>query len=230
MAEIEIRKNGNTDPTINVREMIGSEVGRIDDLRAAEAIRQDDLRKATEKYMDAEFQHLRATEKLRAEHASELSTKESERLDSIRQVDVQNTTTAATTAAAAIQTLAINNAADAEKLRNALTTTATMMAKQTTDVATTMASQLSGTVAGITERLAALEKANSEGVGKQRMADPMMAEALAEIKNISKTQTSGTGKSEGGKAMWGYVAAGFGFLFLLMGMAGMIYAFSKVAG
>jgi len=205
-----IIKNGNADPTVNVREMIGSAVYRMDDLRKAEATRQDDLRKAAEKYIEAELNHVRITESLRAEHALELSSKESERLNSIRQVDVQNTTTAATTAAAAIQTLAVNNAADAEKLRNSLTTTASAMAKQTADVATAMATQTALTVAGITERLAALEKANSEGVGKQRVADPMLAEAIAEMKGLVRSQVRVEGKSEGGNTVWGWVVGGIG--------------------
>lgn len=71
---------------------------------------------------------------------------------------------------------------------------------------------LDSTAAALTERIAALEKASYTGAGKQALADPMFTELVNEMRAIRQIQAGGTGKSEGKTAMWGYVAAGFGFI------------------
>src|SRR5450830_1068514 len=130
------------DPTENVLALVHAAVNR-----------QDDLRIAADKFMEAELMHVRLTEELRASHHRELGEKEANRLDAIRQVDVLNGNAAAKAASDAIAVLAATTAANAEKLRTDLNSTATTMAKQTADVAATMAAQQAATVAGITERL-----------------------------------------------------------------------------
>jgi hypothetical protein len=127
-------------------------------------------------------------------------------------VDVQNGALAAASAADAIRVLAATTAANAEKLRTDLQATAATMAKQTADVAATMAAQQAGTVAGITERIAALEKSSYEGIGKGRVADPMMAEFMADMKSLLRQQSSSSGKTEGINTSWGVLLGGAGLV------------------
>ena len=204
------------DPTENVLALVHAAVNR-----------QDDLRIAADKFMEAELMHVRLTEELRASHQRELGEKEANRLDAIRQVDVLNGNAAAKAASDAIAVLAATTAANAEKLRTDLNSTATTMAKQTADVAATMAAQQAATVAGITERLSALEKSSYEGIGKGRVADPMMAEFMADMKSLLRQQSQTVGKTEGISTAWGVVVGVIGMVVAVIAVAVAIVADNK---
>jgi hypothetical protein len=178
--------------------------------------RQDDLREAQDKYTTAEIRHLQQIGALRAEHAREIREMESRRLDAIRQVDVNAVKTEADRALAAIQTLAATTTVNAETLRNALTATAAAIAKQTSD-----------TVSQITERIAALEKSSYEGSGKARVADPMMAEMVLELKSLRESRSTGAGKSEGISVFWGVLIAAAGLLLTLLSIGAIVFAVLK---
>lgn len=189
------------DPTENVKA-----------LSAAANQRQDDLRQLNDRRIDAEIKVLqvqvRSMEKemlLRAESAREIRLLESDRLDKIRQVDVLAGNTAADRALIAIQTLATSQAAAAETLRSMVTTTASTIAAQTSE-----------TVAGLTNRIAQLEKSSYEGAGKQAVADPMMAELVSEVKRQNAIITSGTGQSQGTKNTVAYIVVAVGLLVSLI--------------
>lgn len=158
--------------------------------------RQDDLRELTDRFTSARIDHLAEIVTLRAEHAKEINALESNRLNAIRQVDVLAVSTAADRAAVAISALAATTAANAENLRNALTSTATTIAKQTAD-----------TVSAITERIGALEKSSYEGKGKMAVSDPAMAELISEMKILRESKSSSEGKSAGISLSWGIVMA-----------------------
>ncbi len=207
---VDINGDPVIDPTENVLALVEAAVNR-----------QDDLRLAAEKFTQAELMHVRLTEELRASHQRELAEKEANRLDAIRQVDVLNGNAAAKAASDAIAVLAATTAANAEKLRTDLNSTATTMAKQTADVAATMAAQQAATVAGITERLSALEKSSYEGIGKGRVADPMMAEFMTDMKRMLAQQATGTGKSEGISSAWAIASA---VLALVISVVAIMYA------
>ena len=136
------------DPTENVLALVHAAVNR-----------QDDLRIAADKFMEAELMHVRLTEELRASHQRELGEKEANRLDAIRQVDVLNGNAAAKAASDAIAVLAATTAANAEKLRTDLNSTATTMAKQTADVAAPM-------MAEFMADMKSMLRAQSQTVGK----------------------------------------------------------------
>ncbi len=205
------------DPTENVLALVRAAVNR-----------QDDLRIAADKFMEAELMHVRLTEELRASHQRELGEKEANRLDAIRQVDVLNGNAAAKAASDAIAVLAATTAANAEKLRTDLNSTATTMAKQTADVAATMAAQQAATVAGITERLSALEKSSYEGIGKGRVADPMMAEFMADMKSMLRAQSQTVGKSEGISATWAVVVGVIGMVVAVIAVTVAVVADNKI--
>jgi hypothetical protein len=128
-------------------------------------------------------------------------------------VDVLAVNTAYDRAAATIQTLAVTTTANAENLRNALNTTAA-----------TIAAQWANTVAGITERLAALEMSSYEGKGKQSFADPMMAELVAEMKNLREVRATGAGKIEGISASWGVLLGAVALIATLISIGSFVYA------
>src|ERR1035437_5477136 len=119
---------GKPDPTENVNA-----------LSEATNRRQDDLRVYLEKYFDAGLEHRKEIDSIRAHHAGEIRRMETERLDSIRQVDVLARNTAADRAADATQALAATTATNAENLRTAMANTAATIAKQVADTATATA-------------------------------------------------------------------------------------------
>lgn len=172
--------------------------------------RQDDLREAAEKYNTMIVNHVREMSSLRATHQRELDHAESERLDSIRQVDREDVNKTAAQALNAIQTLAAVTSGTAETLRTQVATTAAAAANQLVTI-----------TAEINKRLSALELASSEGKGKQALSDPMMEKLVQRMDTLLEKNTTVSGRSAGGAAMWGYVAAGFGFLLTLMSIASL---------
>lgn len=125
------------DPTENVKA-----------LTEAANLRQDDLRKELQSRVDLEISHVKAIMELRGQFNHEIRELETSRLNSIRQVDIQNQTIAADRALQATQALERTTQANAETLRALVSTTSAALAKQTQD-----------TVQGIVERIAALERA-----------------------------------------------------------------------
>lgn len=148
--------------------------------------RQDDLRESERRYNDLRADHQRDMSALRAEHQRELNVKESSRLDSIRQVDREEVAKTALQANAAIA----------------------LLAKQTTDLATTLSTQVT-TTANTAEarrqadrdetnkRVSALELALSASAGKQTVVDPQVAELRAEVSRLSSANSTRTGFDAG---------------------------------
>lgn len=178
------------DPTANVLALV-----------EAANRRQDDLRKLNNKRIMAHIKRLDDMAELRAKHASEIAKLESDRLNAIRQVDVLAVNTAADRAAQAVATLNATTANNAETIRNAMNTTAA-----------NIAAQLANTVSAITERLAALEKLSYEGIGKQRVSDPMMGELVSKMEKMSAALSQGAGKSEGFSAAWAILIGAVGIV------------------
>jgi len=178
------------------------------DLVEAERRRQDDLREAERRYFDAQNRHVEEILTLRALHAAELRMAESARLDSIRQVDREDVNKTAAQALNAIQTLATTTNTTAETLRNQVATTAQQAAQQRAIDTTEF-----------NKRLSAVELALSEGKGKQTVADPMMAELVAEMKAMRQAQATGTGKTEGISASVAFAIAAAG---VLLGIVGLV--------
>lgn len=175
--------------------------------------RQDDLRTAAERFMEAASAHLKEMAGLRAEYSKDIRELESRRLDAIRQVDVTAVKTEADRALAAIQTLAAQTATNAENLRNALTATAATIAKQTSD-----------TVGQLIERIAALEKSSYEGAGKSGVVDPMQAQLLDEVKRLREDRSATVGKADGINTSWLVVVA---VISMLIAGGSVIYDLTK---
>lgn len=192
------------DPTKNVLDLVQGEVRRIDDIAY---LRDTNIKEIL---------------KIRDEHSKQLNDKESSRLDSIRQVDVLNQAAAAKSALDAIQALASTTTTNADNIRNALNSTASQMAKQTTDLASTIAAQTQATADAMTVRIAALEKSSAEGIGKGRVIDPQLESLIVKVNNIADTQNTKQGSGEGMKNLWSLIIGGVLFL---IGVASFIIKF-----
>jgi uncharacterized protein (DUF885 family) len=193
------------DPTANVLMLFENFAGKTETARLADIRRVDDLR-------NAETQRVNEILSLRGQHAKELGEKEANRLDSIRQVDVLNQAAAAKSALDAIQALALTTNVNADNIRNALNATATLMAKQTTDLAAAIATQTAATAEALSQRIAALEKASAEGIGKGRVIDPQLDELLREMKSVNIARSMGQGESKGRSDIVGWIIGGVMFV------------------
>lgn len=192
--------------------------------------RQDDLRGYSERLMmseiarlDSHVVHLKEMGKLRADHSTEVRLMETERLDSIRQVDVLARNTAADRASDAIQALAATTQTNAENLRTALANTATTIAKQTSDTAAATAKATGDTFEALAKRIASLEASAYRGEGREKFADPQMEKLLSVVNQLSLDTRQGTGKTEGFGAAWAMVAV---LATLFISVAGITIAFT----
>lgn len=147
--------NGSTDPSLNVREMLGYAVDRLDDLRDAESRRVDEM------------------VALRAQYEEKLALAETKRIDAIRAVDVNSVSVANEKATQQAAVLADQVASSAEALRGLVASTAATAA---------ITHQQSATA--LSDRLTSLEQAQYTSTGKSAVADPVMAELINEVKQL----------------------------------------------
>jgi len=185
------------DPSHNVTGVVTAAVGRLDDLavlahqrtddlRQAEARRVDNLSEAERRYNDLRAAHGKEMADLDRAHRREVDAKESSRLDSIRQVDREEVTKTAAAANLAIATLAKQTTDLATTLQNTVQTTAgTAETRRATDMGE------------VNKRVSALELSSSEGKGKSAISDPALIELTAELRTLTKLQSTSSGKSEG---------------------------------
>jgi len=196
------------DPTENVIALTEAANQRQDDLREATKELSEVLFKHQKEMMDLRAENLARLGEIRESHQRELDTAESNRLNSIRQVDREEVAKTAAAAQTAISTLATTTNTMAETLRTQVANTAAAAENRQVAFATDM-----------NKRLSAVELALSEGKGKQQVSDPQIERMAMMVEKLVTSQSNVAGKSEGGTAMWGYVAAGFAFMVLLIGLA-----------
>lgn len=197
------------DPTENVKA-----------LTEAANTRQDDLRAAAKELSDVKIAHQEQIGALREDYQEKLRKAESERLDSIRQVDREDVNKTATQAQSAIAALAQVTTTTAETLRTQVATTA---AAQATALANSMGE--------VNKRLSALELSSSEGRGKQAVESPQFAELISEQKRMNAIVLGNTGQSAGAKNLWaiiaGVVVLALAFGSFVIGAAGVVIAVLK---
>lgn len=201
------------DPTENVK-----------DLMAASLDSLADLRKADKELSDAKMAHLKEMADLRAKHADQLRTSDLKAADKTREVDVMAAAASATALATAVSALQATSDRNTETLRNQVADTATKMAKQTSDTAVATQLQTDNLFRRVDERVAALERAAATGAGRAAVADPQLAEVIAELRGVTRSTDKGEGKSEGISAVWVAVIGAVGLVGGLLGIAGVIYA------
>lgn len=193
------------DPTQNVR-----------DLSEALSQRQDDLRDLNNKYLDARLAAVETISNLRANHSKEIRVLEADRLEKIRQVDVSNTAIAAAQQLAAIQTLAATATTTAETLRTAVANTATTIQNQTDRI-----------IAGINERMAALEKTANLVAGRAGVADPQNDRLTQLVEALARTQAVGSGKAAGLSQGAAILIAAVGLIATLLVIARVLFTTMK---
>ena len=183
------------DPTLNVRELVSLEVKRLNDLRAAETTRVNELMS------------------LRADYTEKLVVAEAKRIDAIRAVDVNAVAIANERSAAQAIVLANQVSTSAETLRALVATTAATTGQQSTLIFNQLI-----------DRIASLEKAQYEGVGKGRVADPMMANLVDEVKKLRDSRSEIKGGGEGVQKLIGWAFAG---IMALVAIGSLAIAFLK---
>jgi hypothetical protein len=151
-----------------------------------DAKRQDDLRVSHEKLDEERISHLREIADIRELHAKE-----------IRDVDMVNAKSSADAIALAIQTLNGVTITNAENLRNSLNSTATTMAKTTTDLAQKIADDQRVRDENINKRIIVLEQSSYVGMGKDKVTDPMMDKLLGKLDSLVESRAENKGKGLG---------------------------------
>lgn len=196
------------DPSANVLSLVEAAVQRLDDLRAAETRRQDDLRTQTER-------HLTEIARLTTDFQEKLRDAEAKRIDAIRAVDVNAVSVASARAADQATVLASQVQVSADALRSLVATT---------QAAT--ADQYSASMAEITKRLSELERSKYEGAGRSTVADPQLERLANMVEKLAQAQATGAGKSEGisatGKAIIAAVGL-FATILMIIGVLGGAY-------
>jgi ABC-type transporter Mla subunit MlaD len=174
------------DPSENVLRLTDAAVQRIDDMADLRARLADEQFKRLESMAALRAEYGKEIRQLQNEHNASLRHAESARLDSIRQVDREDVSKTAAQVLNAVQTLASTAGTTAETLRTQVSTTAAA------------AEQRSSASAGdFNKRLTELERALSEGKGKQQVADPQMDKLTELVAVLARNQAAGGGKSEG---------------------------------
>jgi len=190
------------DPTANVIALVEANA------KAASALRDADV-----KFNDAQHAHLKEIGELRASHAKETRTFDSERQSSIRDVDMAN---AEKTAAQILQ--AVNtNAAVAER-------TAKTLQDQVASTAAAQENRQASFAADMMKRLSAVELSMSKGEGKQAVADPASERLAVSVEKLLLAQQLGTGKSEGLSLSAALVMGAITIISGLLGIGGLLYA------
>lgn len=194
------------DPTANVIALVEANA------KAAEK-----LREADNKFYDEQNRHVKELAELRAQHAGELNTAESKRIDAVRVIDVGAVATAAERAAQQATVLANQLSTNAETLRALVATTAAATAATTASAMASITTAAAQFQAQVTERLQQLERSQYKGEGRSGLADPQMAELLNEMRSLGRTQATSQGSSGGMQTMGGWIVAGVTLLIALVG-------------
>jgi hypothetical protein len=200
------------DPTENVKALSEAANKRQDDLRvASEKLVQAQI-DALEKYnslrteynkelREAAVARLDSEARLRAEYTDRLLVAEAKRIDAIRAVDVNAVAVASTRAADSATVLAAQVSQSAETLRALVATTAATVATSQQQLANTL-----------TARITTLEQAGYQQAGKQTFQDPAFADLLKKVDAIGRSQQDSIGVGAGRSDVIGWIAGALGLL------------------
>jgi hypothetical protein len=181
------------DPTKNVRS-----------LSKADVRRQDDLRKAQNRLIRTEIKHLCELLVLHAAHSREMREQNNERLAALRLVDISTRNEDRKTADDAIRRLAEQT----ESLRQTLS-------KQVADTAETLSKAKAESDKATEVRISSLEKTSYTGAGEKAIADPAIAQLVAEVRSLAQSRAGDTGRSVGANQLWGYIVGVLGLIAIL---------------
>lgn len=210
------------DPTKNVLDTLNAAIKRLDDLDAAERVRNQDLHLAETRRMDGELAslakimaadvvHIKETATLRAAYEERLQIAEAKRIDANRSGD-----------AAAVSVASERAGAQAIVLANQLTATAETSRAQVAQTATTMRADVEKFSAQVTERLTSLERSSARGEGKQAVSDPASERLAIAVEKLIAAQAVGAGKSMGAGALVAWIFGGVGMFSAVVSIVVML--------
>lgn len=194
----------NKSNKISNKEFDYTEVNMLKDLLNSEVKRMDELRQAEIRRIDGEMT-------MHAEYEEKLAQAEAKRLDAIRSVDVAAVSTASERAAVQAQVLAKNVTESAETLRQLVATTADQVAEQLKTISTQLA-----------DRLLIVEKAQYELKGKTAVQDPQFDALLKKMDGVIESRAATTGTGTGRKEMYGWIVGGIMTLITILSMFNVI--------
>lgn len=172
--------NPTVDPTENVISLV-----------EAANLRQDDLRKASDKLNSAEIRHIKEIVTLKAKYEALLREAEQSRINAIRAVDVNAVAISGERSAAQAQVLANQVSSSAETQRNLVNQTAANIAEQQRQ-----------SNEQFNARISAVERAQYEGQGKGSVQDPQMETLISQMNKLTQTSNTSQGKSAGALQLW----------------------------
>lgn len=200
------------DPSANVLALVKAAIRRQDDLRFYSERLSDARLAGMEALAALQASHFRDVTMIHSQHDREIHHAESERLNSIREIDVNARVTEAARNLSAIQTLAASQARDTETLRATVASTAEALARQTQQQ-----------VGAIIDRIAQLEKASYTGMGKEAVVDPQMERLANLVEGLAHAQSTGAGKGVGLNAAWVYLGGAVALVGGLLGIGVILY-------
>jgi hypothetical protein len=206
---VDSRGGGVIDPTKNVLDLVEAAIRRQDDLRSASEKTLQAKLEAVEKIVELRDEHakefaeslakkLDEEAKLRADFTEKLANAESKRIDAIRSVDVAAVAVASQRAADQATVLATQVAQSAEALRNLVANTAATVATSQQQLASSLSA-----------RLTTLEQAGYQAQGKQTISDPAFLALVQEVKALSAANVDRSGVGAGRSDVIGWLAAAF---------------------
>ena len=163
------------DPSANVLGKVEDSVKRIDDLLEALEKQVEGRLDSTNRENALRQTYAKEIREMIAVHTREIRELEAKRIDANRQVDLTNSTASLQQMNVAVQALAVTTKTTSE----------------------TLAAQFNLTMSEITKRLAAVEQRGWEGIGKEKVADPISARMADAIEKLAAFQASTTGRKEG---------------------------------
>lgn len=193
---------------------------RADDLRQANTLRSNDLREAAAQLSAANLAALQREADIRAKADEQVRVAETERINKIREVDATAARDAVLAASDLAKGLALRVDASAKVLSDAVAAAQTAATENLGRVEARIASAINdqGT------RITTLEQAQSQNVGRSTVADPALAQLIAQVQAIAAQQQTGSGKDQGEAATIAFIFAGIA---ALIGLVGLFVAFSR---
>lgn len=183
--------NQTIDPTANVIALVKADKERGDDLRTLQSLyiqseinRLGEIVKRVEEASRLRSDHSAEITKLHQHHDTAIHRMEQEKAAALRSIDELSRVTEANRNQQAVNELA----------------------RQTTNIREALASQMADSMAEVNKRLSAVELQQSEGRGKQTVADPMMVQLVEEVKALRGTS------AQGSKNLINYVSIGITIL------------------
>jgi hypothetical protein len=208
----------NQDPTANVLLILNSEIKGLKNLfdayKEAAAIHIDERFKRVDDRFLSHLEHTRETVantdkefKTHVATSREMNSNEQKRLDALIAGIVQTAADVNAQTIATAATLQGTVASTAEAARVKLEATELALRTGNAQSTETLARTITAQNEDNAKRFKALEDARSELVGKDRVADPLMASLVSEMKSINEFRNVSTGKVMGVQAFWGYIVA-----------------------